>query len=323
MMFGLFDSVRTTRCLESLNGADICTDWGVRSLARTSTLFEPTNYNYGAVWPFIGSFFNTAQFRHRSGLAAYQILEATIAHATADGIGVVPEVFSGELNQKLGEAYHHQGFSTTGYMLPFIRGLLGLTVDAGRRTIGFAPVIPANWDSLSVRHISVNGNLYNLLLTQSESEIALAVSGPAPDPVRLEFAPPIPAGSRIIAVTLNGLPQENTASGSYQVRNGDRISVTRTPVPAVLPPHAETGPGATNEGLRVLSCTEEKGRIKVRLEGRSGRTYLLPIAYAARVGSMEGATLHGAGLEITFEQRPQAAFIRHEILITPKKHETQ
>ncbi|TLY28688.1 MAG: hypothetical protein E6K56_09575 [Ignavibacteria bacterium] len=148
MMYELLDEDRTRKSIEAFNGADLCTDWGVRSLSDKSALFEPTNYNYGAVWPFISSFFNTAQFEHHNSLAGYQILRSVISHAFDHALGVVPEVFSGELNEKLGEGYHHQGFSTTGYMLPLVRGMLGLQVDGVGKKVTFRPRLPADWDSI-------------------------------------------------------------------------------------------------------------------------------------------------------------------------------
>ena len=41
------------RTLEKINAADLTTDWGVRMLSSASPFFEPLNYNYGAVWPFL------------------------------------------------------------------------------------------------------------------------------------------------------------------------------------------------------------------------------------------------------------------------------
>ncbi|MEK9138546.1 MAG: GH116 family glycosyl hydrolase, partial [Bacteroidota bacterium] len=175
MMFELQGADRPAKCLETLNGADLCTDWGVRSLARSSALFEPTNYNYGAVWPFIGSFFNTAQFKHGFPLPAFQLLEANIKHATANALGSVSEVFSGEINTKLGEAYHHQGFSTTGYMLPFMRGLIGLEVNALTRSILVNPKLPADWDTVFVKHVAVGNNAYDLVIAQSETSQSVMV----------------------------------------------------------------------------------------------------------------------------------------------------
>lgn len=145
MMFGLLDEDRTAKSIEAFNSADLSTDWGVRSLSEKSTLFDPANYNYGAVWPFISSFFNTAQFKHHYSLSGYQLLQSTVRHVFDHALGEVPEVFSGALNEKLAEGYHHQGFSTTGYMLPTVRGLEGLEVDGLNNHLTLRPHFPTMW----------------------------------------------------------------------------------------------------------------------------------------------------------------------------------
>lgn len=285
MMFGLLDSARTMRSFETLNGADICTDWGVRSLARSSPLFEPTNYNYGAVWPFIGSFFNTAQFRHGFGLPGFQILEANIAHVTSDGLGVVAEVFSGELNQKLGEAYHHQGFSTTGYMLPLVRGMLGLEVNAISGSVRFTPRIPPDWDLVTVRNIRVGSAL-------CDAEIRRDAHG----------------------TTVKLLPRK----GAVTLETGDATGASPTlPTPSVFLPQHIAAPGATNTSLRIISMHEDFGgrTLHVVVEGLPGATYTLGVLRPGLVTSVSGAQLTGETLVITYDVEPLRAFVRKEIVL--------
>ncbi len=204
MMFGLFNADRTGRSLEAFNGADLCTDWGVRSLSRSSELFEPTNYNYGAVWPFIGSFFNTAQFRYGYALSAHPVLRGVLRHAFDNGAGVMPEVFSGEMNQKLGEAYHHQGFSTTGYVLPMLRGLAGLEVDALNGLVTLSPRFPADWDTVELANVAVAARRYDFTITRSEGSWSVAVTSGGTEPVRVTFSPALEPGIRAESALLNG-----------------------------------------------------------------------------------------------------------------------
>jgi glycogen debranching enzyme len=318
LMFGLFDSAHSTRAFETLNSAALCTDWGVRSLAHTSALFEPTNYNYGAVWPFIGAFFNTAQFRHGFSLSGLQLLNATIRHATTYGAGVVPEVFSGALNRKLEEAYHHQGFSTTGYMLPVLSGMLGLNVDALQGTVSLSPQFPADWDSVGIEHIAVGLAAYDVTITQSESTITVARHGTERAPLHLRFTPSLPPGAQLRSIAVNEVVQSAGGPGIYELRSGDRITVTHTPVPVVAPPPNTTAPGSTDAGLKVISCSFSGGRIRIDVEGRSGSTSLLPVVYPHLVAATEGAELAGQAIAIRFESAPGQEFIRHSIFLTPK-----
>jgi glycogen debranching enzyme len=61
-MFSLLDKDRSVSSMKKMNEPDLVTDWGVRSLSNTSELYEPLNYNYGAVWPFTCKFFSAAEY---------------------------------------------------------------------------------------------------------------------------------------------------------------------------------------------------------------------------------------------------------------------
>ena len=107
------------------------TDWGVRMLSTKSSLFEPLNYNYGAVWPFLTGWVATAQFKHRFLIQGYESLLSIVRHTTDNALGCVTEVFSGAQKIWPREAVPHQGFSSAGLVLSLVRGLLGLEGDAG------------------------------------------------------------------------------------------------------------------------------------------------------------------------------------------------
>ena len=318
MMFELQGADRPAMGLETLNGADLCTDWGVRSLARSSALFEPTNYNYGAVWPFIGSFFNTAQFKHGFPLPAFQLLEANIKHATANALGSVSEVFSGEINTKLGEAYHHQGFSTTGYMLPFMRGLIGLEVNALTRSILVNPKLPADWDTVFVKHVAVGNNAYDLVIAQSETSQSVMVNSTSDTPVEIIFAPTLPVGAQQTGVQLNEKRFSFQGTSIHRMRRGDMLTATFTAVPTVLPPHNTSSVGDSNRGLRIISQRADGRQIRLAVEGIVGEVYHLKVLRSQLIASVSGCSLDGDRLVIPFDAAGEHTFTRKDIVITTK-----
>jgi glycogen debranching enzyme len=315
MMFELQGADRPVRCIENLSGGDLFTDWGVRSLARSSPLFEPTNYNYGAVWPFIACFFNTAQYKHRFSLPAFQLLAATIGHATDNALGCVPEVFSGELNQKLAEAYHHQGFSTTGYMLPLLRGALGLQVNALIRSIAVTPQWPADWDTVTLRHVAVGKSFYDLTMTQSESTQSVTVVSGSEIPVEVIFTPSPPPGTEQHTLWLNGKKVPYTGTSIHTMKHGDEVSARFRPVPAVVVSASPPQAGVSNRGLRVVSYHGKEKTILLTVEGILGEVYGLKVLRPHLVSTVEGATLEGDRLVIAFDTGQPHGFIRREVRI--------
>jgi glycogen debranching enzyme len=331
MMFGLLDTARSDRSMEALNGSDLCTDWGVRSLSKTSALFEPTNYNYGAVWPFIASFYTTAQFRHHASAAGYQVLTATVEHAFDNGLGVVPEVFSGEMNTKLAEGYHHQGFSTTGYLLPLVRGLLGLEVDALAGSLTFRPETPVSWRSAPVALSGLRVGAATLSLAESSAagSRSLTTRLEGSSAVRVVYAPVLEPGEELLSSALTAESRSGQAKVEASAersaedlhvawrylaepgRSTFRMDLGGAPVG--FEPAPVSDPGATNQNVRVVSRRRDGKNWTLALDGKPGRTYRIA-GQAAGVRSVEGATLDGNTLVVTF---PAATteFVRKRVIL--------
>ncbi len=333
MMFGLLDRAKTAKSLEHFNAADLCTDWGVRSLSNSSKLFEPSNYNYGAVWPFIASFFNTAQFKYHESLAGRQILKANIRHAFDHAAGSVPELFSGDVNEKVAEGYHHQGFSTTGYALPLVRGLLGLDVDRLNGKIHFSPHLPPG-ESWTIGNMVAGGDTVNLFVSDSSwtsGTYSLDVKTRGKDSILVEFDPSIPEAGELTGARLNGKaivssqstgPSDTHVLVEFRVKGSARLDLSVRPRFAVIP-EARSSPGSPNQSLRFVTQKFLDRKITLVVEGLSGRSYHIPVIFPplenpdvpAIPRSVEGARLDPEGfLDVAFEKG--RGFVRKNIIIT-------
>jgi hypothetical protein len=327
IMFELTDRERAGRTLEMLNSSEISTDWGTRTLAPSSSLFEPSNYNYGAVWPFISAFLGTAQYRHHHALSGYMTLRAVVNHVFEYGLGFVPEVFSGEINQKLEEAYHHQGFSTTGYILPVARGLLGLNVNAIKREVIFAPHLPPDWDKLAIRNIKVGKNTIHFDFKKSNGRIELSVRKFGPDSIYIKFSPALSPGSKIIAVKLNGKvtsPDVFTSEMdvhpeiNFELLNDAVVEIIWKPSVEIIPPTIQTDLGATNRSIKFISCKFDDGSLYLILEGIGGETYKIKLLNYERIKSVDGGKLEGNILSVSFPDVGGGKFIRKSVIILLK-----
>jgi glycogen debranching enzyme len=320
LMFGLFDSQHSRMSMVAFSGADLCTDWGVRTLSRSSSLFEPTNYNYGATWPFISSFVNTAQFKHGFGLAGIGVLQSVTRHVFDNGLGVVPEVFSGELNQKLGEAYHHQGFSTTGYMLPFVRGLIGLEVDATNTVVSLSPSFPADWRSVDIRHVTMGKNLLDLRIVQTDSSISLQPYSSNLASISIVFEPKNFLPNDLNLATLDGVPLSVTRdlTSSVMMRTGSELTYVYKKQPAILPPAPQVPTGTPNASLKIISYTRNNNATyTLRVEGLRGK-YLLKVVNPDQIQSVSGAELLSSALVFVIEVPAEGEFSRKDIVISTK-----
>jgi hypothetical protein len=79
------------------------------------------------------------------------------------------------------------------------------------------------------------------------------------------------------------------------------------------------GPGAVNEGLRVLRARPEAGVLRLVLEGRAGRTYELGVRTGKTLGAVRGVTIAGsvpggARVAVAFDGTGDA-YVRREIAV--------
>lgn len=340
IMFGLLNEERTAKSIEAFNSADLCTDWGVRSLSNKSELFDPTNYNYGAVWPFIGMFFNTAQFKHHYALSGYQILQANIKHVFDHALGVVPEVFSGELNEKLGEAYHHQGFSTTGYLLPLVRGLLGLEVDAISKKMSISTHIPPDFlqkfskEVFEVKNVLVGRDTTDITLwsfeTAGQRDYLLIIGKQhGPDSMRIEISIAALPWEKLWSyqsyndwpvqwfektdflkrdVHLNASIFPEAWESNYSFYDSSKIGLKFLP--------SNTALGSVNSSMHIISQNVMDKKVKLLVEGLCGSTYRILVNGLTLI-NVQGALEVGKDqLEIRFEGSSKQEFVRKEIVIT-------
>ncbi|MCL5031048.1 MAG: hypothetical protein M1480_18740, partial [Bacteroidetes bacterium] len=327
MAFGVLNDAHSVECLKNLNDADLCTDWGIRSLSVKSENFDPLNYNYGAVWPFIASFFNTAQFKYHFIPAGYETLQATVNHVFEYSPGTVPEVFSGSTNQKLAEGYHDQGFSTTGFMEPLTRGLLNLDVDAVHHKINFAPNLPANWDSLSVNNIKVGEDVVDLKILRTTGKLVLTAKNNGGSDVEINFAPALGLGTKAESVLLDGSPihfvDENESQAvivktDFKVKNNSSLEINFKPVPEIYILQLKTSRGESNQSLKVLSQSFSDGKLHVQVEGLSGRDYQIGVTNPENISSVEGVEVSGDRLKIKIQSGMKDQFVKQEIIVETK-----
>ncbi len=177
LIWSIGQKERCEKTLQKMFSSELATDWGVRTLSPESKLYGPLNYNYGAIWPFITGFVNLAEFNHHFGLQAVPLLMATTRHFFDNSLGHATEVFSGSRYLWPQEAVPHQGFSATGFVLPLIRGLLGLETSFSEGFIKFSPKLPADWNKVKVINFRFGQEVFGFEYERKEGRVKLQVKG--------------------------------------------------------------------------------------------------------------------------------------------------
>jgi hypothetical protein len=283
MSWKLFDEERGQAMAAELARATISTDWGGRTLASESELFDPLHYNNGTVWPFVTGFLALAQYRYHNVYAAREQLDALGRTFFVWGLGRNPEVFSGAAFEPLETAVPQQFFATAMYLNPLVRGALGLETDAPRRALHVAPHLFAEPGELVVRNVRVGTASLEIGYAVRDTSLGIRVRRIAgTGSVSLRFAPAIAPGARVREVRSGprSLAFREKRSGrdvhvefeaaldrelDIQVRHsrGWRLTVVDRPPER----------GERSRLLKVLDARVEGDRFVLDLEGRVGASY--------------------------------------------------
>jgi hypothetical protein len=327
LIWNLASQKRAGQTLEKMSSSDLTTDWGVRILSTKSSLYEPLNYNYGAVWPFLTGIAATAHYKQNNCLQGYCLLAAGADHLFDNALGHVTELFSGALHAWPQEAVAHQGFSVGGFVLPFVRGLLGLAGDASNRVIVFEPQFPADWPEVWLDNVRVGGEGFDLHFLREKEKIRLEITSKPGAGFRLRFAPVLAPGTRVTAAALDGRPlaykepPEGPAvrpAAEFTLSGRNVVEIAFVPTVEILPPQIVSRVGDGDRGLKIIRVTREANELKVVVEGLAGESYDLGLTNPGLVESVAGARLSGNLLSIKMPADVGGEFLRLEIAIKLK-----
>jgi hypothetical protein len=335
LWFGAAQDDRAQSEIDHLGSAAIATDWGARLLSNGSALYDPLSYHYGSVWPLFTGWAAAAAYRYGRPHVGYQALMANALLTYVGALGDVTELLSGDFATPFGRSSHHQIWSEAMVVAPTVRGLLGIETTEAGGTLRVAPMLPANWDRVALRGISVGAARYDVALERSPGRMLVRFArrepGPpvASAPKHLVVAPALPLDARVQRVTVNGtlVKHEVMVVGDVQ-----RVQIVTDERPAstevvfaydegtdayVQPQDLQQG--AANDGLRILRARSSAAALRLTLEGRGGLTYLVGVRTPRRLGTAEGVVVtalpgHDPQLRITFDG-PADSYVRREITV--------
>jgi hypothetical protein len=342
LAWGLGSRERGIDTLAKLNSADLSTDWGVRMLSARSPLFEPLNYNYGAAWPFLTGWVSAALFKYGFISQGYETLMSNVRHTYDNALGDITELFSGYHYAWPQEGVPHQGFSTTGVVLPLVRGLLGLEGNALRKELVFEPRLPADWSEVEISNWTVGGKTFSVFYARRpgdeigspgsavDSKIVLRVRtmGNA-EGYRMRFSPALGLGTKIGSAILNGaalsvrldtppFAQSIEPQIEFALTGDDTVELKIDPGPEIIPPEVSTKTGDLNRGLKIIQSDLAGGELKITVEGLAGERYYLELRNLRRLEGVSGASLEGNRLSIAIPAGKPGEFVRQTIVLRLK-----
>ena len=301
MWFGLLREDQAQPMITELAGPEHQADWGMRIIASTASRYSGGGYHYGSVWPLFTGWASVGEYQYHRDLPAYANLRANALLALDGSLGHVTEVLSGDQYQPLSTSSPHQIWSAAMVINPLLRGMFGLSIDAGAHLLTFAPHVPADWANFAVTNIHVGGCTVDLRYHRTEETITLDADRSGTGDCSLEFSPSLSPAAEVIAVEMSGHLVANrvTRSGADQhlkvkfplARGSNKLHITVLNDFGVSVPTSLPALGAKSRGLRVLFETwnASHDRMEMEVAGVKGGAYELGLWSAGQLSTVEGA----------------------------------
>lgn len=330
LTWGLASTEKAIATLARLNRADLTTDWGIRILSEKSKYFEPLNYNYGACWPFLAGWVASALYEYGYLDQAYRVLMSNVEHTFDNSLGVITELFSGFHNVWPEEGVPHQGFSTSGVVLPLVRGLLGLKSNVQKNELFFSPKLPADWPEISIDNWLNGTSNVSLSFSRDKGKITVRISTAGLSGQKFICQPALALGTKINKVRLNRLPcnyqymEEKGAQSAWAriefiLTGNDTVEIEFTPGPELIVPPCASNTGDTNAGLKIIKKELQGLELAIHMEGLKGRKYELTLLNSFRIEEARGATLSDQKLEVVFpENQGEGQFASQTVILKLK-----
>ena len=262
---------------------EFSTDWGTRDVGNHEAIYDPISYHQGSVWPLFTGWTSIAEYRTGHTLSGYAHLMQTANLTTAQDLGAVTELLSGDFFTPFGRSTSHQLWSSAMVITPAVRGLFGVSFDAATHTITVDPRLPAQWDHATLHNLRVGDRTVDLHYERTPDGWEIRAEGRGGNMVTLKSAV---AGAKVSARGVLEVPTPAVEVGMDYGADG------------ALPL-----PGARTAMLKVLRQDAGVRSLTLLLEAQGGSTQSLFLRQSERRVrvNVQGGTITPEGkLEVHF-----------------------
>lgn len=281
--FGVTEHDKSLEMVKQFGTSSFSTDWGLRMISGSNSMFNPTAYHAGNVWPLFTGWTSLAEYQTGRYFQGYSHIMSNLENYKAFSLGCVPEVLNG-LIYKPGGVTQHQCWSETMVIQPVIEGLLGFRPDAQTKTMSLAPRFPFDWNLCTVKNLCIGETRVAFEMKKSKGKTIYTLT--STQPVTVNFEPVFSPGTQISRVTVNGLEtpfsladnqEYATIHTKVNVGSSAIVEIEYQEGVSFLPSFISPEKGKLSSGFHVLEQKFNDKVLQITLEGRPGKTYPLNI----------------------------------------------
>jgi hypothetical protein len=291
---GVTEPGKSLEMVKHYGTSSFSTDWGVRMISGSNSMFNASAYHEGNIWPLFTGWTALSEYQTGRYVQGYSHILSNLDNYKAFSLGCIPEVLNG-LTYKLAGVTQHQCWSETMIVQPVIEGLLGFRPDAQKKTMLLAPRFPFDWNFCSVKNLCIGQARVTFDMKKSPGKADYTLT--STQPVAVTFEPTFAPGTKITSLTINGTetpfstignPEYATIRTEINVQNKADVEVEYQEGESVLPSFIAPEKGKLSSGFHVLEQHLGNNVLEVTLEGRPGNTYPLDFYLPSGYSKTEG-----------------------------------
>ena len=295
--FGLADSAKAQQTLYKLSGPEYTADWGVRMINDDNSLFSPTAYHMGSVWPLFTGWTSLAQYKTGHYNQGFENLMANLDTYKDFALGRAPEVINGLVYKPSGVTLH-QCWSETMAIQPLVEGMLGINSDAVAHQLTLAPRFPFDWKKCSIKNIAVGHINVNFEMQKDEGKMIYSFTSNSA--VKIDFQPALPPSATVSEVKVNGkilafnvkqTEEYATLITTFLLDKSDVVEISYQDAASVLPSVIHPQTGQPSSGFKIIKQSRIGNKLEITMEGRPGSSHevelYLPNGFAGIQGGSE------------------------------------
>ena len=293
---GVTDIDNSYRMVKEFASGRYSADWGVRMIDDSHSVFSPTAYHFGSVWPLFTGWTALAEYQVGRYNQGFSHIMSNMLNYKGISHGRVPEVINGLVYKPSGVTLH-QCWSETMVLQPAVEGMLGFVPDALNKRMVLAPRLPFHWNSLQVKNLRMADASLSLDMTKEKGKQVYNLS--STHPVAVDFRPMLAPGTQVEQVRVNGekATYELLANREYVVidlaialdKNAS-VEITFREGMSAQPAYRLSQYEEMSKGIHVISQCVENGVLEVVAEGRSETTCPLELYLPDGYERIEGVS---------------------------------
>lgn len=191
---GIVDRRRAAAVVRRLMAPDMFSGWGVRTLTRESTHYNPMSYHNGSVWPHDNSIIAAGMSRYGFRREAQQVAAAVLDACMRFPDHRIPELYCGFARDTVFDAGPAQYLVScspqawgAGALSHFLTTLLGIDVDMLTGRLRIAPVPTSLFERVRVEGMQVGDGELDFTVTYADGRAEVKVDRQPASVVTLEI----------------------------------------------------------------------------------------------------------------------------------------